>query len=417
MPPTADLAISAEHLSKEYRLYERPIDRLKEALSRGRRTFHTPIWGRRCTCPLYGSVPHPSRYGREGWGTQNAPCKTARLISNRIPPTNRAGGIGGVIPVKQRTTGWWISGGVGAIVVVVAVVVYLGVTSRPVYTRAPARLERLTPAANLADVVPVPAGEQGAEEAYHEAVLALQDPSGQAAIRALQLSEPTRSPPVFPTRIPEYLLAGAQQRTMTYHDRYIPADQAVADALPVWQAFEEIAAVADLRARLHVGEGDIDRAEALYQAVVVFGNHILNDRVRYQGLLTGLTVQQVGLQGLFLLYVEREDTPKMQVVQAYSEALLKLEQRLDAKAKQTVFCLPMPAGDLINIARRDRDRAFRVEAIRMLGYCRWTRYASRGDRRVIEKLLTTFKSDGDPYIRAAAAWAADRTVLNVRELN
>ncbi len=187
--------------------------------------------------------------------------------------------------------------------------------------------------------------------------------------------------------------------------------------MPIWQAFEEIATVAELRARLHIGDGDVDRAEALYQAVVVFGHHILSDRVRYQGLLTGLAVQQVGLQGLFLRYVEREDTPKMQSVQAYSEALLKLEQRLDAKARQTVFRVPMPAGDLINIARQDRDRAFRVEAIRMLGYCRWTRYASRGDRRGIEKLLTTFESDGDPYIKAAAAWAASRTVLHVRELN
>ena len=322
-----------------------------------------------------------------------------------------------MIPVKQRTSRWWIRGTLGAIVVAGAVVIYLGVASRPVYTRDLARLERLTPAGNLADVVPVPAGMQGAEEAYHRAVLELQDPSVQAALRALRVAEPTRSPPVFPTRIPEHLLAGAQRRSMAYYDRYVPADQAVADALPIWQAFEEIATVAELRARLHIGDGDVDRAEALYQAVVVFGHHILGDRVRYQGLLTGLAVQQVGLQGLFRLYVEREDTSKVQAVQAYSEALLKLEQRLDAKARQTVFRVPMPAGDLINIARRDHDRAFRVEAIRMLGYCRWTRYASRGDRRVIEKLFTTFESDGDPYIKAAAAWAASRTVLDVRELN
>ena len=42
-------------------------------------------------------------------------------------------------------------------------------------------------------------------------------------------------------------------------DGYIPADQAVADALPVWQAFEEIAAVADRLA----GDEECHRGAAL----------------------------------------------------------------------------------------------------------------------------------------------------------
>lgn len=40
-------AIEAQHLSKAYRIYANPRDRLKEYLSRGRRTFHQEFWALR----------------------------------------------------------------------------------------------------------------------------------------------------------------------------------------------------------------------------------------------------------------------------------------------------------------------------------------------------------------------------------
>ena len=40
-------AIEAQHLSKAYRIYANPKDRLKEFLFRGRRTYHQQFWALR----------------------------------------------------------------------------------------------------------------------------------------------------------------------------------------------------------------------------------------------------------------------------------------------------------------------------------------------------------------------------------
>ena len=44
---SSDLAVRLAHVSKYYRLFRRPQDRLREFLSGGRRTYHTPFWALR----------------------------------------------------------------------------------------------------------------------------------------------------------------------------------------------------------------------------------------------------------------------------------------------------------------------------------------------------------------------------------
>ena len=103
MPPTADLAISAEHLSKQYRLYERPIDRLKEALSRGKRTFHTPIWAVR---DVSFDVPRGSTLGIIG---RNGSGKSTllQIIAGVLRPTYGQARIAGrVAALLELGTGF-----------------------------------------------------------------------------------------------------------------------------------------------------------------------------------------------------------------------------------------------------------------------------------------------------------------------
>ena len=44
---SSDLAISVRGVSKAYHIYERPQDRLKQMLWRGKRRFHDEFWALR----------------------------------------------------------------------------------------------------------------------------------------------------------------------------------------------------------------------------------------------------------------------------------------------------------------------------------------------------------------------------------
>ena len=242
---------------------------------------------------------------------------------------------------------WLVSGIVGGLVFAAAVFVYRGTPTRPAYTRPAKRLVRIAPAVELATVLELGGRTGAAHEAYHDAVVGLGDLAVAALVRRLEREEVETLAGPFPGKVHEHVLAGAKRAEMAYFRTYVGADQAVAsDDLPHLDAFEKVATLCAFRAKLYVDEGKVDEARELAEALLVFGDHILHDRVRYAGLLAGITVQELGLMSLALVYQTREDNEALDRLQEYADALGTMADRLDAKAAQTVLRLSMPTGDV-----------------------------------------------------------------------
>ncbi len=81
---SSDTAITIEGVSKCYRVYDQPIDRLKEALSRHRRTYHRQVWA---INDVSFGVPRGSSLGLIG---RNGAGKSTllQIIVGTVPPTS-----------------------------------------------------------------------------------------------------------------------------------------------------------------------------------------------------------------------------------------------------------------------------------------------------------------------------------------
>ena len=88
---------------------ERPVARPVLQAGAPSLTVVCQEWGtdcsRRCMCPRCGSVPHPSRYDREGWGTRRVPLLCEPCISGGVSQARHCSQSSGTqrIPLPPQT--------------------------------------------------------------------------------------------------------------------------------------------------------------------------------------------------------------------------------------------------------------------------------------------------------------------------
>lgn len=301
--------------------------------------------------------------------------------------------------------GWLITLGLWAFVLLVYLAVH--------YSRGSGRSRvRLDP--KLADIIsirvplePITGGmdEPGnAAEDYHKAVVeCIADDYYKHVPPISKLLK--LKPEQFPLRAPDCVLAGARKQQMQYTDNYCQAIDWTSRRFPHYKAFELISRYCLVKEKMLVEAGQTDEAEALLKALMVFGYQIQQERVRLQGILTGLGIQSQAGGTLLQLYKQSKQEEKAKAVQAYLAALREVQERVDAKAGKTVSRLDVdspPTAELMWVVENDRDRMWRIEAALTLGLTKWTAPRT-ADRDASREKLQQLQQDPDPLVREAAA--------------
>jgi len=258
-----------------------------------------------------------------------------------------------------------------------------------------------------------------AADDYHQAVLEYIGTQRYRSVEALAHPQDLTDPDQIPLRAPEYVLAGAKKSQMNYTLRFVQPEDWTSGRPYHLAAFEAIGGVCALKADLLIKAGRSAEAEALLKAMIAFGCHIEQERLRLPAVLTGLGLQKLAAKRLFRLYDQSGQAGKAEAVKRYLDALQRVQGRLIEKARLTVARLERdspPTAELIWLTKHDRDRMWRIEAALALGLAKWAAPSS-ADRAAARARLRAMANDPDPAIQAAAKAAlaiAPEDLRNIR---
>jgi len=381
--------------------------------------------------PRSNSCPPPLKR----WATQ--PSHLFKHFCKQLRGTRR-----GQLNAKRcrmgSKRGWLIAAGM---VIVLALVVGrirfwpAALTEPTAATTAPGRLARIASPESIWALVDKPTGPGLAADDYNKGVVEFYDSDRYAKLRALPAERKLAiGYDKFPYEVCKWITAGATERRMDYFAQYVkPADavrpshrdlidpaSAEDPPLPHLPAFMAMAEAALLYGDICEKHNKSAEAESLYKAVLVFGHHVAEDRVRLWGLQTGLRIQQLAAQHLGRFYQQRDKPALAKKGSTLLEDLNRTVEAVRTKAGEAVFRLSkrghLHPGDLRNVAVLDADPMWRVEATWRLGLCRaaLSQRKRSADYQAITDLLTRSKDSEDLFIRAAADLALGMTVEDVR---
>jgi hypothetical protein len=259
-----------------------------------------------------------------------------------------------------------------------------------------------------------------AADDYHRAVqecIATQHYSGYMALSAAgQLTDPDSMDDI---RAPQYLLAGAPKAHMDYTRRFAQRSDWTVARMPYVRAFDSIGMISMLKADLLAKAGRTDDAEALLKAVLAFGYHIEQERIRYSETITGVGLQRAASRRLVQLYKATNRADLQQAAQQYLESIQHLQERLEAKASSTTARLQdasPPPAELFWLLDNDQDRMWRIEATLLLGLTQWTAPRSADRNASRERLAMMSEQTADPLLQEAALAAREITPQDVRKV-
>jgi hypothetical protein len=98
----------------------------------------------------------------------------------------------------------------------------------------------------------------------------------------------------------------------------------------------------------------------------------------------------------------------------WSAPLIKLNDAWGKKLPIVRAVRPQ-IGDLINVAKNDKDLTFRIEATLQLGAAKFNP-RTKGNAKAIQRAIDAAKSDADPLVAAAGAAADAFTVQEMRKM-
>ncbi len=275
-------------------------------------------------------------------------------------------------------------------------------------TTAPGRLEALMPTVPIDLVIDLPEGAGNAADDYQKGLVELRQEGTYEKVMGWRQRDPGGRRKPFPSRVAEYIHAGAAKTRMTFFEQFIlPADAVTDRGLDVLEDLYKMAEIAQTRIQLDRRRGQSRQAEQLSQDLLVFGYHVTCERVRVAGVRVGVAIQEMAVQSMIELQDERGESEAARRGRDYLAGLKEMAGKLESKQRETTGRGAPQAGDLLSIARHDTDRAWRIEAILKLGQCLHD-FVGWADRRAIRRLLDQAQRDEDSFIRAAASRAASQ---------
>ena len=216
-------------------------------------------------------------------------------------------------------------------------------------------------------------------------------------------------------QIDAHVAAGADKARMTYALSLTTSKRLQANFfyMPAYD-FEDISATLDALLNCHYHNGQFDKALAVLTHSLVLGWHMAEERAILHSVHSCLGIQIRSLNGMRDVYRAGGGASKEKLasIQEYLSAVKTLRDAYDRKAE--VLWTPRPhAGDVLNLAEHDQDRACRVQAIVTLGMLRFSA-ARRSDRRYAMALIERYAAASDPLDVAAAKTARDMAQDDVK---
>ena len=163
-----------------------------------------------------------------------------------------------------------------------------------------------------------------------------------------------------------------------------------------------------------------DDALRLYEAAFSLGTKLLDERLCYAELDTGLSLMAQSSTMIGQMAQASGDAARADAVKQFDEARIKyVKERIQPSIRVIMSndqaTLEEHAGDVFYFARHAPERMWRVEAILKIGRYRFN--AGRvGDQRSAIRALDGLSKDHDPVIRAAAIAAQRLTIERYRML-
>jgi len=234
-----------------------------------------------------------------------------------------------------------------------------------------------------------------------------------AGIREVSFDQPPAVAEVL-----RHVAEGAGKETM----KYVFVHTAREDGLRVDRRIEAsndfiaIAKVLMAVTEYHYHRGEFQQSLGPQENMLVMGRHMFNERAHVDMMYQGLIIQNDALQTLIPTYEDLGYEDKTDRARSYRRSVRQLMDRIEKKldvimppADENRLANP---GDVFNIARNDKDRAWRVQGVLALGILKVQPQGVmvRGDERVTRKLIEKFLDSPEPLIRAAAQAARDLTL-------
>jgi len=326
--------------------------------------------------------------------------------------------------------GWILAGIFGAFVIIVLVkVLFFPSPSDPTRaTTGPGMLKLQQPAEPLTTLLPsAPDGEGNAADDYRQA-WRFYDKKTEAITAmiehyvALMKDEYrlTDDDVALLNGVADHISAGTAKKDMSF---YITEQMEVAYDEPVEaDQFQSLAEVLQILFAHHIGkgEGSYPAAEKCLFDILVLGQHLINERARFDIVRTGIGLQKKACKLLGHFYAKWNKPERIKTVREYRTGLGDMSSIYTElytvvwklKLQESGAHGPNP-GDIFNLVANHADRAVRVEAILGLGMVKLT-CGSRGDHKRVRKLIDEKLNSDDPIEKSAAkcADALDEKGLN-----
>jgi hypothetical protein len=346
------------------------------------------------------STPPPSA-GRDATGSRPAPPADRPAARPRRMPSG-------------AKLGWILSGALVLALAAVVLMFALGGEEPTPPTLAIAKAGffdyQQVNASPVAFIGALPTGAGDAADDYRQAVEAYRakaeaiiDAAGNRDQIAEGKYKPSAAAQDAMEKIYAHVAAGAAKKEMRYTTpeliavRYAnePASQLVRLGEPLLTL-----------AAGHMAASRHEEAEKVLRAMFILGWHMERERVRPGMTLHGMEIEGGAMGPLGDLYStwqkDRHES-QLKAMEEYGRELDRVAADCEHKLTKVLWRLTPNPGDVFATVERDKDRAWRVEALLIVGAIRFTHDKSAGDQKVARSLLEQCSSDADPFVKAAAA--------------
>jgi len=318
----------------------------------------------------------------------------------------------------NKVTGLIVGGILAAIAIVVVVMALIPSISEPTFaTTKRGFLEILEVKAKLTDVLPAkPTGTGNAGEDYAPAVAEYRTNENiiLKAADAVGKGESDGYDEVMASleKIRGHVGDGAKKAKMEYLIKHTPKKLQVSWHQDEVDHLNDMFRAVNLLGKYYRASKRFDDAKALYSDMLVAGWHMVNSRSHPYMVLVGQQVQATGLNGLSNSHQVAAGGPPLDeyrlALRNYLGALNDFQAEYKEKLRVLRKAKPIP-GDIWNIAKKDKDRAWRVQAILAMGLVRFTHASSEINAKHNDAMIEEFLKTGDLLEKAAAQAAKDYT--------
>ncbi|GEM_PF-1140061 len=324
----------------------------------------------------------------------------------------------------------WIVGGIllAAVLIFLMLFVFSPLPSSPYLTNEPGFMELKVPLTPLNAIIPgAPTGPGNAADDYAKALTFYKqhatDIDNTADIAPFNAATAASNPWANPDfkaclDLADIVAEGAKKAEFRYTFVMTPKKLKPYFQVDFARELYQISLGSSQCYMVHMDRKEYPKAEKRMQDLFILGWHMFNERALADMSMQGLDIMVVGVQRLQELYNVWPDSPKdrLRSLREYENELLGIREYDKQKKRLLWDSLPLGRstgdqfypGDVLAMAEKEQDHAWKVQAILTLGPMKY-RAVGRGDIKETLGLIRKYLRSEDPLIKAAAECSNEMT--------